>query len=175
MDILCSILIVLPFISNNICSISAGVYAQQGNIEMATLYTHVLYYFWTFYCGKMMGISTKRRFIDMITLYNYLGTLTLVLLYSGIHLIKLLKHHLRIQQHESRDNVAKVKTGILKVRAVIYIGCACLLVFTVIVCLYGIFREKMINSTLCNLVIAGIWTFDGPVACIFLELALLLK
>jgi hypothetical protein len=111
----------------------------------------------------------------MVLLYNRLGTLALVLLYSGIHLIRLLKHHLKIEQQESRHNVAKVKTGILKVRSVIYIGCACLLVFTIIVCLYGIFRERMVNSIICNLVIAGIWTFDGPLACIFLEIALLLK
>ncbi|KAI8077788.1 uncharacterized protein BX664DRAFT_270448, partial [Halteromyces radiatus] len=151
-DILCSTLIIMPFVSNNICSISAGIYAQNGDIEKAILFTRALYYFWTIYCG----------------------TLGLVLLYSGVYLVRLLNHHLR-SQRGVQCNVAKVKTGILKVKLVIFIGCSCLNIFAIIVCLYGIFRERMSNSTLCSLVIAAIWTFDGPMATVLVELALILK
>ncbi|KAI8341918.1 hypothetical protein BC941DRAFT_466819 [Chlamydoabsidia padenii] len=151
-DISCSLLIILPFVSNNICSISAGFYAQQGNIEKATLYTHALYYLWTIYCG----------------------TLAFVMLYSGTRLVVLLQHHLRVQEG-TQSNVVKVKTGILKVKLVILTGFICLFVFAIIVCIYGVFRERMQSNSVCSLLIAGIWTFDGPLATLMVELALILN
>jgi hypothetical protein len=74
-----------------------------------------------------------------------------------------------------QNNIAKVKTGILKVKLVILTGFVCLFVFAILVCVYGIFREKMESNVVCSLLIAGIWTFNGAMATMMVELALILK
>jgi flagellar biosynthesis protein FliP len=46
-DILAVFLIFAPFVTNNICSITAGVYAQQGRYYIADVITRMLYAFCT--------------------------------------------------------------------------------------------------------------------------------
>lgn len=92
-DILGTTFITLPFISNNICSIAAGIFADRGDDFLASQFTHALYYFWTIYCGS-------------------LGFMILV---AGIRLLRLLEHHLKMQ-HDLRINIAKIKTGAFKVK-----------------------------------------------------------
>lgn len=46
-DFLAVFLIIAPFVTNNICSILAGVYAQQGNYYVADIMTRMLYAFCT--------------------------------------------------------------------------------------------------------------------------------
>lgn len=87
-------MISLPFITNNICSISAAIYAQQGNFVRAKLFTDALYYLWTAYC-----------FI-----------LAAWILIAGILLLNLLQRHLDNQRgDDSSPNVQKIKTGAFKV------------------------------------------------------------
>jgi hypothetical protein len=97
-DIMCVVLITLPFISNNICSVFAAVYAVRGDFEKAAMFTQALYYMWTIYCFL-------------------LGTL---IFFAGLRLLKVLSLHLS-NQEQSGINVVKLKSAIFKVRIYIYI------------------------------------------------------
>lgn len=151
-DIIFTGFLLAPFVTNNICSIAAGVYAQRGENHVAAQFTHALYYFWTIYCGS-------------------LGFLILV---AGIRLLRLLKHHLRMQ-HDLRVNIAKIKTGVFKVKAIMVVGCLCLWVFAFVLCMYGVFRGPITLNTGLNLAISSVWTYDGAVATLLIETALILK
>ncbi|KAG2218098.1 hypothetical protein INT45_000021 [Circinella minor] len=151
-DILGTGFIVAPFITNNICSIAAGVYAQHGNDYLAGQFTHALYYLWTFWCGS-------------------LGFMVLI---AGLRLLRLLNHHLRMQ-HDLRVNIAKIRTGTLKVKAIMLVGCVCLWVFAFILCMYGVFRDPITRNTGLNLAISAVWTYDGLAATLLVELALVLN
>ncbi|KAI7868233.1 hypothetical protein BDF14DRAFT_563612 [Spinellus fusiger] len=48
-DVVCTCIIFAPFISNNIYSIVAGNYAQNGLIQDATVTTRAMYFMWTLY------------------------------------------------------------------------------------------------------------------------------
>ncbi|KAJ8655640.1 hypothetical protein O0I10_008729 [Lichtheimia ornata] len=151
-DILSTTFITMPFITNNICSIAAGIYAERGEDFIAGQFTHAQYYFWTIYCGS----------------------LGFMILFAGIKLLRLLGHHLRMQ-HDLRTNIAKIKTGSLKVKIIMLVGCVCLWVFALVLCLYGVLRDQIIRNTGYNLAISAVWTYDGVVATLLVEMALILN
>ncbi|KAI9274331.1 hypothetical protein BDA99DRAFT_497176 [Phascolomyces articulosus] len=148
----CVAIISLPFITNNICAIAAGVFAVQGNIHMATKFTDALYCFWTFYTG----------------------TLAIIILYAGIRLLRLLRSHL-LEKSEGRVNVAKVKLGALKVQIIVFTAFICLGVFAIILGLYAALRIPITVNKAYNGVIAAIWTYDGALATAFIEFAIVLN
>ena len=55
------------------------------------------------------------------------------------------------------------------------VGCVCLWVFAFILCMYGVFRDAITRNTGLNLAISAVWTYDGPMASVLVELALILK
>ncbi|KAI9260617.1 hypothetical protein BDA99DRAFT_560685 [Phascolomyces articulosus] len=151
-DILGTAFICAPFISNNICSIAAGIFALRGEDFLASQFTHALYYLWTVYCFS-------------------LGFMVLI---AGLRLLRLLNHHLRMQ-HDLRVNIAKIKSGTFKVKAIMLVGVVCLWVFAFILCMYGVFRDPVTRNTGLNLAISAVWTYDGLAATLLVELALILN
>lgn len=151
-DSICVLIITLPFISNNICSIAAGIFAYRGNDDLAASFTSALYYLWTFYTG-------------------FLG---LLILYAGIRLLRLLNHHL-LQRNDGRVDTAKIKLGALKVKIIILTGFVCLALFAVILGLYGALRPQIQEDTTYNLAIAILWTYDGVLATALIEFSVILK
>lgn len=81
-----------PHITNNVCSIAAGVYAIRQDYLTAEGYTNALYWFWTFYTG-CLGI---------------------LILFAGLRLLRLLTRHLHERQ-QGQVCIRKVKLGTLKV------------------------------------------------------------
>ncbi|KAI9313711.1 hypothetical protein BX666DRAFT_2114242 [Dichotomocladium elegans] len=151
-DIISTVFISLPFVTNNVCSIAEGIYAQRGDDSLAAKFTKAHYYLWTIYCGS-------------------LGCMILV---AGIKLLRLLKHHLTVQR-ALRSNIGKIKAGMLKVKIIMIVGCVCLWIFALIVCLYGARRDLIVRNTAYNLVISTIWTYNGLLATILVELALIIN
>ncbi|KAL1926794.1 hypothetical protein VTP01DRAFT_5440 [Rhizomucor pusillus] len=151
-DGICVLVITTPFISNNICSIAAGVFALRGNNELAAKFTSALYYLWTFYTGF----------------------LALLILYAGIRLLRLLSHHL-LQRKDDRVDIAKIKLGALKVKIIILTGFGCLALFAVVLGLYGALRDPIQENTAYNLTIAMLWTYDGVIATAFIEFSVILN
>ena len=91
-DTMCTVIITLPFISNNICAVAAGIYALRGDNYMAAQFTDALYYLWTFYTGFQ----------------------AILILYAGLRLLRLLNRHL-LQRTDSRVDLGRVRLGALKV------------------------------------------------------------
>ncbi|KAF7727794.1 hypothetical protein EC973_007025 [Apophysomyces ossiformis] len=151
-DTICVLVITLPFISNNICSVLAGVYAKRGDNVRAEIYTSALYYLWTFYCV-------------------FLGSL---IVYAGIRLVRLLKFHLRLQAERHVD-VAKTKTGILKVKIIILGQTACTLISAVLLLTYAAMRDTIVEDFGRSLVffIGGMYTYG--LTMLVLEFAVILK
>ncbi|KAI8073973.1 hypothetical protein BC940DRAFT_289676 [Gongronella butleri] len=151
-DLLCTTLIVLPFISNNIVSISAGVNALHGDEAKAQLFTRILYGFWTFYCGS----------------------LSLIFLISGSQLVRLLKQHLFFYKRD-KQVLMNMKTGILKVRLVTLVGSLCLFIFALVVLIYAIYREPTFDIQPLHLTIGFAWSYDGCLASLLVELIVILN
>jgi hypothetical protein len=151
-NVLCVATITLPFITNAACAVAAGVYAVNGNNELASKLTMVQYYLWAFYCG-------------------YLGML---LLFAGVRLIRLLEKHL-VTQSDLRINVNKVKTGALKVRIIVVVGTSCMWSFAFLALIYGVCRDALISDQASNTVIAAVALLMGPIATFFVEIAVLIK
>lgn len=143
---------IAPFITNNICVIISGVYASQGNKGLAEAWCNALYWFWFFYTGS-------------------LGLMVLV---AGVRLLRLLSHHLRMQ-HDLRVNIAKIKNGAFKVKMIMLIGCSCLWGFAFIVFVYALFREPITKNIGLNLAVSVIWNFNGCLATVLVETAVILK
>jgi hypothetical protein len=89
---MCTTLICLPFITNNICSIGAGVYASRGDFVTADKFTRGLYSCWVIYCFG-------------------LGTMILV---AGMRLLNILSQHLKNQTDNTRGT-QKIRHGMFKV------------------------------------------------------------
>lgn len=90
---MCTSLITLPFITNNICVIAASIYAERNQLSKAKFFTDLLYYFWTFYCF----------------------TLSIFILFAGARLLKILGLHLKNQSDPESSAVQKIKHGAFKV------------------------------------------------------------
>ena len=143
----------LPFISNNICSIAAGAFAVKENLTLADTFTSALYYFWTFYT-------------------SFLGIL---ILFSGFRLIGLLRHHFIDKPGATANDIKKFSLGALRVKIIILTASTCLLLFAVVVVLYGALRTSIISYMPYNLTFAVIWTFNGIIATGLIIFAVILK
>ncbi|SAL99628.1 hypothetical protein [Absidia glauca] len=151
-DIICTSMITLPYITINIVAIIAGVHAQRGDTDRAEVWTGAIYYLWLVY-----------TFL--------LGSL---ILFAGIRLLKLLNNHL-LMQTDLRVNIAKIRTGAVKVKIIIGIGCFCLWAFTVMIALYATSRYTVMISPVYTTALASFALFNGPLATSVVEFALVLN
>jgi hypothetical protein len=152
-DIFCSIIITLPFITNNICSISAAYYAEQGDLNKAKIFTDTLYYLWAAYCFNLA---------------------CLILLF-GLRLLNILSKHLDNQSTSHPSTIDKIKNGAFKVKMIMSISVTSLFIFSIIKCLYAIFRVKILLNNALSIAIASVWTYDGTLASMLVVVTLLIK
>ncbi|KAI9478060.1 MAG: hypothetical protein EXX96DRAFT_504238 [Benjaminiella poitrasii] len=154
-NILCVATIILPIITNTICSVAAGIYASRNNNKVASIMTITQYSFWTFYCV-------------------YLGTL---LLFAGVRLIRLLDKHLLAQTPSTTNprTFNAVRTGALRIKIIVIVGTSCMWIFAFLVCIYSVCRDALLTNQISNMVVAAIWLFAGPIATFFVEIAILIN
>lgn len=55
------------------------------------------------------------------------------------------------------------------------ISVSCLIIFSFVKCIYGLYRVPLLRKTAFNLAIASIWTFDGTLASILVIVTVLIK
>ncbi|KAI8338039.1 hypothetical protein BC941DRAFT_31154 [Chlamydoabsidia padenii] len=151
-DVICTTMITLPYFTITVVAIIAGVYAQRGDNDKAEVWTDAIYYLWLVY-----------TFL--------LGSL---ILFAGIRLLKLLKNHL-LMQTDLRVNIVKIRTGAVKVKIIIGIGCFCLWAFTVMIALYATSRYVVMISPVYTTALASFALFNGPLATSVVEFAIVLK
>ncbi|CAO3592785.1 unnamed protein product [Absidia cylindrospora] len=151
-DGICTVMITLPYITVTSVAIVAGVYAQRGDNDKAAIWTDAIYYLWLVY-----------TFL--------LGSL---ILFAGIRLLKLLNSHL-LMQTDLRVNIAKIRTGAVKVKIIIGIGCFCLWAFTVMIALYATSRYAVMGSSAYTVALSSFALFNGPLATSIVEFAIVLN
>ncbi|KAF7727792.1 hypothetical protein EC973_007023 [Apophysomyces ossiformis] len=151
-DTICVLVIALPFITNTICSLLAGMYAEQGDIASAKAYTSAIYYLWSFYTA-------------------FLG---LLIVFAGIRLIRLLYYHLEMQT-DLRVNGAKIKTGVLKVKIVVLVGAACLWLYSIVAAMYAAFRDPITKNMPMVVLICILWMYMGALTTLMIEFAIILN
>ncbi|KAG2176251.1 hypothetical protein INT43_005485 [Umbelopsis isabellina] len=137
-----------PMLTNNICSIASGAFAQQGDAYKADIFARLLYAFWTFYCTA----------------------LAVCVIYSGVRLMKLLGQHLEMIGSGKRYD--QVKHGRMKVCWIMSVTGLCLICFAVILCSYAIWRPQIMSNTAANITWSVLWNFAGPTATLLIEVAL---
>ncbi|CAO3642006.1 unnamed protein product [Cunninghamella echinulata] len=151
-NIICVLMIIMPFLTNNIVSITAGVYEQNGNTEMAIIYTRLLYYIWTVYCGL----------------------LAIILIICGTQLTRLLQQNLKLQQGYP-TNTNKIKAGMFKIKLVTVVGSICLALFSILVLIYAIFRKELADYTGVYYFMLLSWTFDGTITSCLVILTIMIN
>jgi hypothetical protein len=105
-----------PMITNNICSIASGAYAEQGDVFKANVFARLLYGLCkhlSLHAYKCCYATKTQHFLILIGSF-YCVMLAICVLYSGIRLMRLLDHHLQMLGSGNRYEL--VKTGRLKVR-----------------------------------------------------------
>ncbi|KAI9300117.1 hypothetical protein BJ944DRAFT_273484 [Cunninghamella echinulata] len=151
-DIVGFVVIALPILVINPISLTAGYYAQIGDIDNAAKWTEAIYYSWGAF--------------DFI-----IGSLILV---AGLRLIRVLKRHLSTQGN-LRENIIKIKLGAAKIKIISIIGCACLWGYCIVINLYASSRYTIMLDQPYTIVITSIILFNGPLASCVIEFAIILN
>ncbi|CAO3633921.1 unnamed protein product [Cunninghamella echinulata] len=152
-DLFCTAMVVLPFITINPLAIVAGYYAEKGDVNKAWLWTEAIYYLWLFYTF----------------------TLGSMVLFAGLRLVNLLKKHLAMQLATGKDNVAKIQLGTTKVKIIIGIACFCLWAFSFMIAIYISSRYYVMINSIYTIILAALAIFNGPLASSIIEFALLIN
>ncbi|CAO3625005.1 unnamed protein product [Cunninghamella blakesleeana] len=135
-DIVCTLIIVAPFITNTVSSLGAGISASIGNHQLANIFAQVLYIVWALHC--------------IVT-----ATLTLV---SGIRLIHILENHIRKKKAKSPSaDTSKLQLGAQKVKIIAFTSSICLYMYTGVSLIYGIARYHIHTSLPWNLFFCISW------------------
>ncbi|CAO3633885.1 unnamed protein product [Cunninghamella echinulata] len=151
-DVVGFVVIASPILVINPISLTAGYYAQIGDIDNATKWTEAIYYSWGAF--------------DFI-----IGSLILI---AGLRLIRVLKRHLS-SQGNLRENIVKIKLGAAKIKIISIIGCACLWGYCIVINLYASSRYTITLDQPYTIVITSIILFNGPLASCIIEFAIILN
>ncbi|KAI8068656.1 hypothetical protein BC940DRAFT_318629 [Gongronella butleri] len=149
-DLACIIANIGPWVFMNLGSIGQGIYASQGNIDMANTFLRIGYY---------IGVT-------------YVVVLSITVAYFGTKLIRLLKHStfVRANVHLS---TTKVRAGILKVRVTVFIGSICMAAIGIVAATFASIRLPIVTNYGANLFFSGFIVCIGPVASFIIMLAVL--
>ncbi|KAI8644788.1 hypothetical protein BD408DRAFT_412885 [Parasitella parasitica] len=155
-DIVCTILIILPFVTSNICVGGISYYNEQDNIEKLNIYMQIHYYQWLVY---------------------WLILIVWILL-AGIQLVKILRNHLYNQRKEGSDNVIsiqKAQNGLFKVRMTMAIGVCSMLVFMFSRYFYTLMGDRFLENYNVTLAFSIIIVFHCTLASTLIILTILLN
>ncbi|KAG1447207.1 hypothetical protein G6F46_005001 [Rhizopus delemar] len=151
-DTISGTLFLAPFIINNCMSLAAGIMAER-NLELAIVFTRLLYVFWFIHCSSL-GIAV---------------------LYSGLRLTHILEGHLKKFNTTAGPRYTSIKTGIFKIRAVMGIIVICVWMFAVFLLLFGILRHLILVNKVGSIVLGTIWNFLGAVSTLGVVIAILVN
>ncbi|KAI9490862.1 hypothetical protein BDB00DRAFT_523824 [Zychaea mexicana] len=146
-DIVGSSIFLAPIIINEPTSVITG-YLSTYNVRAADILVRVHYSVWAVHCVA----------------------LTTTVMYSGMRLVRILNTHLE-KINPGGPRYDGIKTGIVKIRAVMLCIAICLSTFAAMMVLYSILRDKIMTSTVGNMALSGVWMLLGPVTTFFVECA----
>ncbi|CAO3577926.1 unnamed protein product [Absidia cylindrospora] len=151
-DGFCVVTILLPFVVPTIFNVLSGVYGTQGKMDLAEKYTAINYYCW----GAFAFL------------------LTILIMFAGIRLVNLLNEHLSSQLNR-HNNMAKIKTGALKVKITMLAACGTVGALAIIAFIYAAARTSITLYPPYGIALAVIVNYIGPAAATVICLAVLLN
>ncbi|SAM01090.1 hypothetical protein [Absidia glauca] len=153
-DILCTSIIVAPYITNTICSLGAGVSAYLGLTQQANNFAQALYTVWTAHCLALSSMT----------------------LFAGWRLIRILNTHIR-RKEESKANIdtTKVKLGASKVKIIAFTSAICLYLYAGVAIVYGTLRIPIITHVPYSIFLCIAWNGLGIVASMLVTFAVILN
>ncbi|CAO3586698.1 unnamed protein product [Absidia cylindrospora] len=153
-DILCTSIIVGPYITNTICSLGAGVSAYLGHSEQANIFAQALYTVWTGHC---LALSTAT-------------------LFAGWRLIRILNTHVkRKEANKTIIDISKVKIGAQKVKIIAFTSAICLYLYAGVAITYGTLRIQIITHVPYSIFLCIAWNGLGIVASMLVSFAVILN
>ncbi|KAI8636251.1 hypothetical protein BD408DRAFT_448562 [Parasitella parasitica] len=125
-DIMCTIFIILPFVTSNICAIVIAAILGKPHIEESDVATSDIFF--------------KIQYFQWLVYWSILAAWILL---AGLRLIQILKKHMHIQSKQGNAaTIQKSKTGLFKVRMTMAIGISSMLIFMLLRYLYSFLGER---------------------------------
>ncbi|KAI9275792.1 hypothetical protein BDA99DRAFT_496462 [Phascolomyces articulosus] len=136
-----------PIVLSEPTSLLTG-YLATTNMDGAEILVRIHYLIWVVYCFVVIA----------------------AVLYCGTRLCRILNAHLeKINLGGPRYDA--IKTGIIKIRMVMFLIAVCLSMFAIMMIMYVSLRDQILQNTAGNMAIGGLWCLLGPVTTFFVELA----
>lgn len=140
------IFILMPFITNNLTSILAGIFVENDNIN-SILFTSILYILWSFYCSFLAFLITL----------------------IGIKLLNTIKNSTK-----NFNNNENLRKNTIKLQLIIITISVIQIIFSIFLLIYGIFREQIIKSIIGTHIFIILFNFSAIIGS-FIGCFLLLK
>ncbi|KAI7856658.1 hypothetical protein BDC45DRAFT_60719 [Circinella umbellata] len=135
-----------PFLINEPMCLIIG-YLITTNMKVAEILVRIHYFIWSLHCC----------------------TLAFTVLYSGTRLCRILTAHLE-KFNAGGPRFDAIRTGIIKIRFVMFLISTCLILFAAMGFIYAALRTEMMRSTVGNMAFGGSFMLLGPITTFFVEL-----
>ncbi|KAI8096317.1 uncharacterized protein BX664DRAFT_346387 [Halteromyces radiatus] len=165
-DIIGLTLLFAPVITNNICSIAAGVIGSKGTETTTSLDPMTP--------SSLSAVHTAEIFVRLLYLFWFIhcGSLAIAVLYTGIRLLRVLNDHLKkfkpgVLQRQ------KIQAGALKIQILVALIFLAVGGFAIFLLLYGILRDQIMQSVPGSYALCVLWNFLAPLASVLICLAII--
>ncbi|CAO3634811.1 unnamed protein product [Cunninghamella echinulata] len=145
------LILLAPFILNNICSIASGILASNPTqVYLSEIFIHILYVLWFLHCG----------------------TVSVILVVLGVRLLRILQQNMR-NFRTSGEKAMAIQKGMFKIKGLVIVIAVALAGFAIFLLVYGILRDTIIQSVIGSYILCCLWNFLGPLATLFTNLAVI--
>ncbi|KAI8336359.1 hypothetical protein BC941DRAFT_428999 [Chlamydoabsidia padenii] len=135
-DILCTSIIVSPYITNTICSLGAGISGYMGLMDQANAFTQALYTVWTAHCVVICSLT----------------------ILAAYRLLNILNAHIKRKEETNTNiDVSKVKLGASKVKIIASTSSICMFLYSGVAITYGTLRVQIITHVPYNIFLFIAW------------------
>ncbi|CAO3634815.1 unnamed protein product [Cunninghamella echinulata] len=143
------LILLAPFILNNICTFVTGILAYTpSKIYLSEIFIRVLYIFWFLHCG----------------------ILSIILVVLGARLLKILRRNMH-NFKTSGDKAKAIQGGMFKIKGLVICIVVTLGGFSIFCLIYAIIRNTIIRSVAGSYIACIIWNFLAPLGALFACLA----
>ncbi|KAI8082937.1 uncharacterized protein BX664DRAFT_316942 [Halteromyces radiatus] len=152
-DILCTAIIVGPYVTNTTCSLGAGISAYLGHTDMANDFASALYIVWSGHCLALSSLT----------------------LFAGWRLLRILNQHIKMkEERKTTIDISKVKLGAQKVKIIALTSSICLFLYIGVAIGYGVFRVPIHTHVPYSIFLIIAWNGLGILASMFISFAVIL-
>ncbi|KAI8340156.1 hypothetical protein BC941DRAFT_419574 [Chlamydoabsidia padenii] len=150
-DISISLLLLCMTCTGMTCAFASGGLATS-NPRVAERFVYAQYYCWFIYCA-ILSVS---------------------ILYCGVRLIRILQNHLK-NFTMPRHRINNIKTGIFKIKVMVFIGFFGSIIYGVSMGAYALLRQQVLMAPGGRLTLSLVWNLVGPLFIAVVEYAAMVR